>query len=709
MIDWLVKEKNITAADALRELGGGRNDSEPRGKIVATYDYTDESGNLIYQACRFQPKDFRQRRPDGEGGWIWNLQGVRRVLYRLPEVLKASTVCVAEGEKDCDNLEKLGFVATTNPLGAGKWRDEYNEFLRGKDVVVFGDVGDADRAGEKHTEQVIASLSSKGITARHAQQPDGFHDVSNYIASLPSEAAKRVAAIQKLIDESPLIDQATTAQPEPKNKNDDATIAQLAALPPIDYDRKRKEEAKKLKCRASTLDDLVHDKRLQMHPTSDGDNLQGTAVKLADVEPWPEPVNGAHILDAIAKRFDYYVVMPGGAADMEALWCAHTHMYKLFQKSPRLYISAPTEECGKRTLLNCTSLFCARAKRTDNMTTAVMFRLVAGHSPTILADECDKWLFTNEELVGLVQSGHEKGGTVMRCEGDQNDLREFVCYAPVALAAIGTLPSQLHSRSNCIRLSRARKEEIKTRSPFELEHVEYETELNRKLARWIANHQDKIAACDPQLPSRLFNRIADNWRPLFKIAEIASGDWPKRCANALIKLTTSEDERENLRVMLLADIQQIFTGKWSPPPEGVSSLPLERVFSKDLVEFLAQMKDRPWPEICRGKPINENWLARNLSVFHIKSKTTRIGKEQAKGYQRADFDEVFDRYIPENVPETQEGGKTAVPASRTEVKPEIPSVPEQTVGTDGKRPIYETLGRWDGSKGRVPGKGDKVI
>ena len=131
------------------------------------------------------------------------------------------------------------------------------------------------------------------------------------------------------------------------NKADDETITRLAALSPIEYDRIRKDEAKKLGCRESTLDSLVNAKRLLMRPPSDGDNLQGTAVKLADVEPWPEPVNGAEILDAIAKRFEHYVVLPEGAADMLALWCAHTHMFKLFQISPRLYISAPTEECGK--------------------------------------------------------------------------------------------------------------------------------------------------------------------------------------------------------------------------------------------------------------------------------------------------------------------------------------------------------------------------
>ena len=216
----------------------------------------------------------------------------------------------------------------------------------------------------------------------------------------------------------------------------------------------RGTEARKLGCRVTVLDQLVREQRPRTRPGG-SDNLQGVAVKLADVEPWPEPVDGAEILDAIAKRFENYVVLPEGAADMLALWCTHTHMFKLFQKSPRLYISAPTEECGKSTLRNCASLFCARAKRTENMTTAVMFRLVSGHSATILADECDKWLFTNEELVGLVQSGHEKGGTVMRCEGDSNELREFGCYAPFVLAAIGKLPSQLHSRSIVLRLRRA--------------------------------------------------------------------------------------------------------------------------------------------------------------------------------------------------------------------------------------------------------------
>ena len=282
------------------------------------------------------------------------------------------------------------------------------------------------------------------------------------------------------------------------------------------------------------------------------------------------------------------------------------------------------------------------------MTTAVMFRLVSGHRPTILADECDKWAFKNEELVGLFNSGHRKGGTVMRCEGESNELREFGCYAPVLFAAIGSLPSQLHSRSIVIRLERATRKEIKGRARFNLDHVDLERELCRKLARFISDNRSAIAVCDPNLPENLFNRVADNWRPLFQIAEIVGGDWPKRCADALIKLTAREDDDENLRVLLLADIYRIFAGKWPEPPEGVDPVPVERAFSETVVDHLREMKERPWPEVCRGgKPITARWLARNLSAFRIAPKTLRIADERAKGYELKQFEDVFSRYLLE--------------------------------------------------------------
>jgi putative DNA primase/helicase len=146
--------------------------SKPR--IVATYDYVDEQGTLLYQVVRLSPKSFRQRRPDGSGGWIWNLQGTRRVLYRLPKVIEAvkngETVYVCEGEKDVHAVEAAGAVATCNPGGAGKWRAVYNETLTGADVVI---VADRDNAGYGHARTVATELHKASSTWRVVEPIDG--------------------------------------------------------------------------------------------------------------------------------------------------------------------------------------------------------------------------------------------------------------------------------------------------------------------------------------------------------------------------------------------------------------------------------------------------------------------------------------------------------------------------------------------------------
>ena len=197
VIDWVMREDGVTAADAMRILGGNSS----HAVISETYDYTDAKGKLVYQICRLEPKDFRARRPNGRGGWIWGKGDAQSVLYHLPAVIASQEVCVPEGEKDADNLMRLGFVATTNPFGAGKWTKGHSQTLRGKDVVIFGDIGDADGKGEKHTALRIRELTGVAKLIKNVSLPDGFHDVSDYIASLPAKEASRI--IRDLIDKTP--------------------------------------------------------------------------------------------------------------------------------------------------------------------------------------------------------------------------------------------------------------------------------------------------------------------------------------------------------------------------------------------------------------------------------------------------------------------------------------------------------------------------
>lgn len=139
-----------------RRTGGqrGRND-EPLGPIGAEYIYRDENGAPLFRVTRHVPKNFRQWRPDGRGGWLPGLGDARRVLYHLPEVIEAAVVVVAEGERDVETLRAWGFVATCNPGGAGKWRAEYNEIFRGRTVII---VPDLDEPGRAHAQQVFDGI-----------------------------------------------------------------------------------------------------------------------------------------------------------------------------------------------------------------------------------------------------------------------------------------------------------------------------------------------------------------------------------------------------------------------------------------------------------------------------------------------------------------------------------------------------------------------
>jgi hypothetical protein len=195
VLDLIIRERGGDRAEALRWLnhrfGASYRDGmdftkingathRQSSQIVDTYDYVDELGTTAFQVVRYEPKDFRQRRPDGDGGWIWNLDGVRRVLYRLPELIEAiasdRVVFVVEGEKDVGRLCKLNIVATTCPGGANKWRPEYNQFFAGADVVV---IADADEPGRKHAKSVATQLSVVAKLVRLIELP--AKDVSDWL------------------------------------------------------------------------------------------------------------------------------------------------------------------------------------------------------------------------------------------------------------------------------------------------------------------------------------------------------------------------------------------------------------------------------------------------------------------------------------------------------------------------------------------------
>jgi hypothetical protein len=203
--------------------------AERRNSVVisATYDYCDENGVLLFQTVRYSPKRFLQRRPDGKGGWTWNLEGVRLVLYRLPEVIGAvktgRVIFVAEGERDADALTREGKVATCNPMGAGKWRPEFTDVLRGAYAVV--EVAHRDVVGYCHTRDVVKSLDGAvGIVI--AAQAAGGNDAADHFAA--GHSVGELVFVEN--EELDRLCAAATQSPEPPSPGDRAVLTRVSDI-----------------------------------------------------------------------------------------------------------------------------------------------------------------------------------------------------------------------------------------------------------------------------------------------------------------------------------------------------------------------------------------------------------------------------------------------------------------------------------------------
>ena len=181
----VVAGAGVTMADLFPEKASTNGNGSHRPKVVDRYAYTDEEGEVLFEVERLEPKGFRQRRPDGRGGWVYKLDGVRRVLYRLPEVIAAvaddEVVFVVEGEKDADALVALGYCATAMPGGTGGgWRDAYSDALAGADVVV---VADADDPGRRHAEKVRQALEGVAKTVVVVEPAEGHKDAAEHLGA----------------------------------------------------------------------------------------------------------------------------------------------------------------------------------------------------------------------------------------------------------------------------------------------------------------------------------------------------------------------------------------------------------------------------------------------------------------------------------------------------------------------------------------------
>jgi len=416
----------------------------------------------------------------------------------------------------------------------------------------------------------------------------------------------------------------------------DAKVIDLAGLSEIAYGRERSKAAKAMGLSVGWLDKFVRSKKAAIVAQAAGGaeveaGGQGRPMDLPEPAPWPDMVDGTALLSSITKAVSRYMVMEPGAAECVALWVVHTHALDSCGITPRLSITSPRPQCGKTTLLDIIYRLAVRPLLAGNVTAAAVFRVVEVACPTLLVDEADTFLPGNDELRGVLNSGHRRGGSVIRVVGEAMEVREFSTFAPAAIAMIGHLPGTLADRSISITLKRKRADEPV--ESFRYDKTEELDQLARMCARWAADNIAQLREADPDVPANLYNRAADNWRPLLAIADAAGGEWPKK-AREIAAATVDADQTK--RVGLLADIRDVFDKRQ-----------VDKIRSADLAAALVAMEGHPWAEHGKtGKPLSANSLARMLANDSISPNSIRLGEDTGKGYERAQFEDAFARYLP---------------------------------------------------------------
>jgi putative DNA primase/helicase len=337
-------------------------------------------------------------------------------------------------------------------------------------------------------------------------------------------------------------------------------------------------------------------------------------------------LSGVELLDALSAQILRYVVCERHEARAIALWIVHSHAFDLFPISPRLKIQSPEPGCGKTTLLDVLRYVVRNPMLTAHVTAAAVFHAIADKRPTLLMDEADTSL-TMPELIAILNAGHRRNDAeVLRADG------RYSVWAPAAFATISGVSNQLDMRSIPINLRRRRSDEdIKL---FRHDRTKRLSGLQGQTAKWVRRNREALKKAKPVLPDTLHNRLADNWRPLLAIADIAGGEWPTLARRAAEALCAFEAPPQSEAVMLLSDIRDVLAVQGA-----------DRIWSSDLAMALANLEGRPWCEYKGRGPITANGIALLLASHRIRPLDIRIDRSVRKGYRVKQFDDAFVRYL----------------------------------------------------------------
>lgn len=400
-------------------------------------------------------------------------------------------------------------------------------------------------------------------------------------------------------------------------------------------------------------------------------------------------------MDETLAALTRYVALPSPeAADATALWLAATHAQTAWEHAPRLAIVSPEKRCGKSRLIDVGEMLSHGPVVTVNISPAALVRTIeATDPPTLWVDEADaiwgpKAGEANEDLRGIVNSGHQRGRPYIRYDitTRRNERHSTFCMA--GLAGIGDLPDTIMDRAVVVRMRRRAPGE--TVAPYRTRRDGPAlAQLRDRLCQWVTGHVETLTAAEPDMPVE--DRAADTWEPLIAVADLAGGDWPARARRAVLVLVAAEaaaDVEGSLGLRLLGDIRDTFDA-WT----------VGFMASVDLLRALREIEESPW----RGMDLTAEQLARRLRPYGVRP--GHNSAKTARGYSRESFGETFARYLPsEPVPPsgggvsaqvtTTDGGK---PDTRPDLSAELRNASVRT-----GQPVRQEVTRPSVSPGQGP-------
>jgi Protein of unknown function (DUF3631) len=415
-------------------------------------------------------------------------------------------------------------------------------------------------------------------------------------------------------------------------------------------ERKEREAERKERDKQKTFETIIklpstqHEGKLKALAKRIGEDIEVLRIEFEEftkegkseidgIIPWPDPVNTKALLADVTKQLRRYIVVSDEQALAITLWIMFAWCHDVAVHSPLLVFKSAEPDSGKTTACGVLKFLTPRAHSAAEMSGPSLYRFVDRVHPTLIIDDADKLLQRKPELAHIINAGWTRGTLIPRV-GPYGDPVWFDPFCPKVIAGANLLlPKTTATRTITVKLlPKLPSEKVK-----DFNHTDDEQflTLRRKLARWSADNMAALKNANPALPPGFLNRLAMNWRLQLAVVDLAAGGWPKIARTAAVKLDAKREELgEGIRVTTA--LASIFTTR-------------EEITSEEAVKHLNADPTGEWCEFRNRGPITQRQLAallRAYEIYPVVLHPTRRSSLSRHGYKRAQFMDVFARYLP---------------------------------------------------------------